>query len=873
MSVSVRFCLSLFWLIGLLWLCNPTPAFAAATPEQEPNNNAQEAQLLSAIGLDNPVTAAINTPGEQDWYKFEVVTGRTYVIEVYNLDVGLGRAGGGNCERFANHVGLGLIIHDTSITELRRQCAPFAAGNVQNSLVFKATATGVFYLAVVPHSSAANVFGTYSLRILPRHDEPGATWDNTTAEPNNRNEIAYEILPGLANAQTRTIEERNVAYTTSFVDVDVFRINAIQGRTYVVELFNVDAAIASDGGANCERFAAHRGLAMVLYQPDNVEVARQCSLWSTGNVHNSIQFTAQFSGPYYVNIYPNANTARVFGTYHIRVLPKYDEEGAAWDNKTFEPNNRLVNAYPITIGRLNAISSTIDARDVGYSTYFTDIDSYRFQGEADQRYVVELFNVDSNLGKEGGSSCERFANHRGLALFVFSPVRDNPITGRCAPAGQGNVHSLAEFTADAAGQFLIQIYANSNDVAGSYQLRVLPAYDDPAASWDIGMEPNNRLTNAYPIAVEPCGVTTAIDRRRPSFLTNYADLDWFVFNATQNEQYKVALSAIEATLQSKGLYLQLHDREGTQLQRKLGKAGVDVTFTAGYTGPYYVAVYPEDQSFNVPSNSSGAYRIAISQTLSPGCGGTPPPPAAVEGAISTAPSVDGRLTIVLPRGGNRTLTIKIRTQCTIAQNVQLFVGNKTFAMTAVSDALYQATLTVPGDLPTSGSLEINAHYYCNGQLHNFAIAPTVELHDPSGQITDAATGQPVPNAVVTLYRVPNALPDLPGQTRQCRTIDTRGGADWSQLPAAVLTSGVAIDPLADSLNDIQQISPQANPQMTGGEGRYAWDVVEGCWFVVVEAPGYARTISPVVGVPPAVTDLHLQLKKAASAVYLPLVRR
>ena len=193
MSLSMRFCLSVFWLIGFAWLFNPTPAFAAAIPEQEPNNNAQEAQLLSTIGLDNPVTAAINTPGEQDWYKFEVVTGRTYVVEVYNLDVGLGRAGGGNCERFANHIGLGLMIHDSSVTELRRQCAPFAGGNVQNSLVFKATATGTFYLTVVPHSSAANVSGNYALRILPRHDEPGAAWDNNSAEPNNRNEIALEV--------------------------------------------------------------------------------------------------------------------------------------------------------------------------------------------------------------------------------------------------------------------------------------------------------------------------------------------------------------------------------------------------------------------------------------------------------------------------------------------------------------------------------------------------------------------------------------------------------------------------------------------------------------------------------------------------------
>jgi hypothetical protein len=873
MSATIRFCLHLLWLIGFAWLFNPTPAFAATIPEQEPNDTAQSAQFLSAIGLDNPVAAEIHTPGNLDWYKFEVVTGRTYVVEVYNLDVGLGRAQGNSCDYYTNNFGLGLVLYDATVTEIKQQCKPVAAGNTQNSLTFVANATGIYHLLVLPESKAANVFGNYSLRILPKHDEPGAAWDSTTFEPNNRTATAYEIQMGRTNALASTIEERNVAYTTHYVDVDTYRVNAIQGRTYVVELFDIDVALTNDQGNNCDYYSNYRGLAVTLYKPDNTLLKTQCNPAGAGNVHHIIQFTAEIDGPYYIVIYPNANTQRTFGAYHLRVLPKYDEPGADWAADTFEPNNRQANAYPITVGRGNTISSTIEARSVGYSTNFTDIDWYRFQGEANQNYVVELYNVESNLGAKEGNSCDYYSNYRGLALFVFSPVRDKAIGGQCRPSGNGNVHSIVTLTADATGQFSVQVYANSNDVTGAYQLRVLPAYDTPAASWDIGMEPNNRLTNAYPLVVDPCGATTAIDRRRPSFLTNNADLDWFVFNATQNEQYKVALSAIEATLQIKGLYLQLHDREGTRLQYKLGKTGVDLTFTAGYTGPYYAAVYPEEQSYGVPSNSSGSYRIAVSQTLSPGCGGTAPPPAAIEGAISTAPNVDGRITIVLPRGGNRSLTIKIRTQCTNAQNVQLFVGNKTFAMTAIADSLYQATLTMPGDLPTSGSLEISAHYFCSGQRHIVPIAPTVEFHDPSGQITDAATGQPIANAVVTLYRVPNALPDLPGQTRNCRTIDTRGGPDWSQLPPAEVSSGVAINPLADALNDVQQITPPANPQITGSEGRYAWDVVEGCWFVVVDAAGYARTISPVVGVPPAVTDLNLSLKKATSALYLPLVRR
>ncbi|HZY41677.1 MAG TPA: hypothetical protein VFF59_06725 [Anaerolineae bacterium] len=70
-----------------------------------------------------------------------------------------------------------------------------------------------------------------------------------------------------------------------------------------------------------------------------------------------------------------------------------------------------------------------------------------------------------------------------------------------------------------------------------------------------------------------------------------------------------------------------------------------------------------------------------------------------------------------------------------------------------------------------------------------------------------------------------------------------------------------------------QISPDVNPQITGADGRYGWNVVTGCWYVVVDALGYASKISPLVGVPPEVTDLDLELTalNLPNKRYLPLV--
>jgi hypothetical protein len=55
------------------------------------------------------------------------------------------------------------------------------------------------------------------------------------------------------------------------------------------------------------------------------------------------------------------------------------------------------------------------------------------------------------------------------------------------------------------------------------------------------------------------------------------------------------------------------------------------------------------------------------------------------------------------------------------------------------------------------------------------------------------------------------------------------------------------------------LSPITNPQITGEDGWYAWDVADGKYRVKVSRPGFETTISREVTVPPAVTDLHVAL--------------
>ncbi|MCK5013392.1 MAG: cadherin-like domain-containing protein, partial [Candidatus Omnitrophica bacterium] len=97
--------------------------------------------------------------------------------------------------------------------------------------------------------------------------------------------------------------------------------------------------------------------------------------------------------------------------------------------------------------------------------------------------------------------------------------------------------------------------------------------------------------------------------------------------------------------------------------------------------------------------------------------------------------------------------------------------------------------------------------------------------DPAGYIYDADTGERIADAIVWLQ-----WPD--------------GEGDWVNVPTGE-------DPAIMQLD--------VNPQITGADGQYQWDVLEGSYRVHVEADGYYPEDSIVVSIPPPVFDLHVGL--------------
>ena len=107
--------------------------------------------------------------------------------------------------------------------------------------------------------------------------------------------------------------------------------------------------------------------------------------------------------------------------------------------------------------------------------------------------------------------------------------------------------------------------------------------------------------------------------------------------------------------------------------------------------------------------------------------------------------------------------------------------------------------------------------------------------DPSGVVTDAATGKPLAGVTATAYWVPaDEDKDLMDQMPSDDEYGTQWeGADYSK----------------------------ENPQQTDGNGWYQWDVPVGWWRVRYEKPGYKTAWSDWMPVPPPQTEVNIALER------------
>lgn len=142
----------------------------------------------------------------------------------------------------------------------------------------------------------------------------------------------------------------------------------------------------------------------------------------------------------------------------------------------------------------------------------------------------------------------------------------------------------------------------------------------------------------------------------------------------------------------------------------------------------------------------------------------------------------------------------------------------------------QYATTVPSLSPHSGYAEVDISIQCPAGTADETVTFDIYI-DPSGTVLDQ-TGQPVEGATVTLLR-----------------------SDSADGPFVALPTG----------SDLMSPASRANPVLTGGDGRFGWDVFSGYYQLTASkdgctaADGSDTVTSPVYGVPPAITGIQLLL--------------
>jgi hypothetical protein len=101
-------------------------------------------------------------------------------------------------------------------------------GNANARIIYTFITSDTYYIAV-SRARFRTWQGTYSLRILPKHNEPNAAWDAANDnEPNNVLELANEIQIGLSNAQTHQLFDHS-SFVTNDSDYDWYHFTAEAG--------------------------------------------------------------------------------------------------------------------------------------------------------------------------------------------------------------------------------------------------------------------------------------------------------------------------------------------------------------------------------------------------------------------------------------------------------------------------------------------------------------------------------------------------------------------------------------------------------------------------------------------------------------------
>jgi len=463
------------------------------------------------------------------------------------------------------------------------------------------------------------------------------------------------------------------------------------------------------------------------------------------------------------------------------------------------------------------------------------------------------------LTKPDGGKSQRLTQSSGWYEFLNVPAGENIITEQ-QPAG---------YVSTSPDVVMVDLAADAQKFI-SFGEQAIPAPTDTPTVTPTATPTNTPTPTATPTE-EPTDGPTATPTATPIPLPGFSG------QVTAEDGAPLVGILVEAYLESDGSWNAVqstHTDASGAYRLPLSQSGRYRVGFRDLSGAHVGEYYDDATSFASAQDLvlESVWMANIDAQLAQAA----PPTTDVGGDVSTTYDPEtGEVTISAWQGSD--IHIVQAVSCPDDQaltNVCLLVEGQSFAMveTSPGSGEYEVTLQVPEDLPNDGDYDMEITYACDGQQQSVPVGTIhVQLYDPSGQVVDAKTGEPIEGATVSLYLVPGWRqridPDDKGDGT-CQSCNSKSPDDpWSQPAPTYL--GILANPDLSAFSDLATISPEVSQQTTGTDGRYSWDVSEGCWYVVVHAPGYMPAVSYVVGVPPAVTDLNIAMHQPI--FYLPLV--
>ena len=186
-----------------------------------------------------------------------------------------------------------------------------------------------------------------------------------------------------------------------------------------------------------------------------------------------------------------------------------------------------------------------------------------------------------------------------------------------------------------------------------------------------------------------------------------------------------------------------------------------------------------------------------------------------------------------------TLTFPINVGGSTLSDPKLLLDGTAYTVTpTATPGMFTATIPCV----ESGQLILNYKLTEEGVTQEFSVPiGGITLIDPQGVVYDART-----------FAEQKAAGKSDAEARSAAAIQG----------ATVRLQRLTGDTWVNVLSGDPGISPNVNPQTTGTDGLYQWDVEEGTYRVVVRKAGYGDVTSQSVNIPPPVLDLHIAMSPA-----------